>query len=42
MIEGDWGEAPRLDCVAGIEWLFEQGYQLLINYLLWAVVMEDI
>lgn len=23
MIEGDWGEAPRLDCVAGIEWLFE-------------------
>ncbi|MED0980250.1 alpha/beta fold hydrolase [Bacillus paramycoides] len=25
MIEGDWGEAPRLDCVAGIEWLFEQG-----------------
>ncbi|PGL56519.1 S9 family peptidase [Bacillus cereus] len=25
MIEGDWGEAPRLDCVAGIEWLFKQG-----------------
>lgn len=25
MVEGDWGEGPRLDCVAGIEWLFEQG-----------------
>ncbi|KFM98989.1 S9 family peptidase [Bacillus clarus] len=25
MIEGDWGKAPRLDCVAGMEWLFEQG-----------------
>ncbi|GGE68966.1 S9 family peptidase [Priestia taiwanensis] len=25
VIEGDWGEGPRLDCVAGIEWLFEQG-----------------
>lgn len=22
MVEGDWGEGPRLDCVAGIEWLF--------------------
>jgi dipeptidyl aminopeptidase/acylaminoacyl peptidase len=25
MVEGDWGEGPRLDCVAGIEWLMEQG-----------------
>jgi prolyl oligopeptidase PreP (S9A serine peptidase family) len=25
VIEGDWGDGPRLDCVAGIEWLFEQG-----------------
>ncbi|TFJ92380.1 S9 family peptidase [Lentibacillus salicampi] len=25
MVEQDWGEGPRLDCVAGIEWLFEQG-----------------
>ncbi|AWB43223.1 S9 family peptidase [Paenibacillus sp. CAA11] len=25
MIEGDWGEGPRLDCVAGMDWLFDQG-----------------
>ncbi|HEY4554470.1 MAG TPA: S9 family peptidase [Bacillaceae bacterium] len=25
MVEGDWGEGPRLDCVAGIEWLIDQG-----------------
>jgi len=25
MVEQDWGEGPRLDCVAGIEWLFENG-----------------
>ncbi|GAE35958.1 S9 family peptidase [Halalkalibacter akibai] len=25
VIEGDWGEGPRLDCVHGIEWLFAQG-----------------
>lgn len=25
LVEGDWGEGPRLDCVAGIEWLFDQG-----------------
>ncbi|HET7616424.1 MAG TPA: prolyl oligopeptidase family serine peptidase, partial [Bacillales bacterium] len=25
LVEQDWGEGPRLDCVAGIEWLFEQG-----------------
>lgn len=25
LVEGDWGEGPRLDCVHGIEWLFEQG-----------------
>ncbi|GAA0414336.1 hypothetical protein GCM10008934_01410 [Virgibacillus salarius] len=22
MVEQDWGEGPRLDCVAGVEWLF--------------------
>jgi len=25
MVEGDWGEGPRLDCLKGIEWLFNQG-----------------
>ncbi|GAA0372351.1 esterase/lipase [Bacillus horti] len=25
LVERDWGGGPRLDCVAGIEWLFEQG-----------------
>lgn len=25
MVEGDWGEGPRLDCVEGIEWLFANG-----------------
>lgn len=24
LVEQDWGEGPRLDCIAGIEWLFEQ------------------
>ncbi|WP_330949655.1 S9 family peptidase [Virgibacillus sp. MG-45] len=24
-VEQDWGHGPRLDCVAGIEWLFENG-----------------
>ncbi|MBO1001390.1 alpha/beta fold hydrolase [Pseudogracilibacillus auburnensis] len=24
LVEQDWGHGPRLDCVAGIEWLFEQ------------------
>ncbi len=24
LVEQDWGEGPRLDCVAGIEWLFDQ------------------
>lgn len=23
LVEQDWGEGPRLDCVAGIEWLFD-------------------
>ncbi len=23
LVEQDWGEGPRLDCVAGIEWLFK-------------------
>jgi dipeptidyl aminopeptidase/acylaminoacyl peptidase len=23
LVEGDWGEGPRLDCVAGMEWLFD-------------------
>ncbi|WP_010529109.1 S9 family peptidase [Lentibacillus jeotgali] len=26
LVEQDWGEGPRLDCVAGIEWLFENGF----------------
>ncbi|NBD27186.1 S9 family peptidase [Paenibacillus glycinis] len=25
MVEGDWGEGPRLDCLAGMDWLFDQG-----------------
>ncbi|WP_252503799.1 S9 family peptidase [Sporosarcina sp. Marseille-Q4943] len=25
MVERDWGEGPRLDCLAGIEWLFDNG-----------------
>lgn len=25
LVEQDWGEGPRLDCVAGVDWLFEQG-----------------
>ncbi|MBU9711315.1 S9 family peptidase [Evansella tamaricis] len=25
LVEQDWGEGPRLDCVYGIEWLFETG-----------------
>jgi protease II len=25
MVERDWGEGPRLDCVAGMDWLFDQG-----------------
>src|SRR5699024_10872528 len=24
LVEQDWGEGPRLDCVAGIEWLFDK------------------
>lgn len=24
MVERDWGEGPRLDCVAGINWLFDE------------------
>ncbi len=23
LVEQDWGEGPRLDCVAGVEWLFD-------------------
>ncbi|WP_281202513.1 S9 family peptidase [Cytobacillus kochii] len=26
MVEGDWGDGPRLDNIAGIEWLIEKGY----------------
>ncbi|WP_349408515.1 S9 family peptidase [Pseudalkalibacillus sp. SCS-8] len=26
MVEGDWGHGPRLDNVAGLEWLIDQGY----------------
>ncbi|HLT57594.1 MAG TPA: S9 family peptidase [Limnochordales bacterium] len=25
MVERDWGHGPRLDCVAGVEWLIQQG-----------------
>jgi dipeptidyl aminopeptidase/acylaminoacyl peptidase len=25
LVEQDWGEGPRLDCLAGIDWLFETG-----------------
>lgn len=25
LVEQDWGEGPRLDCVAAIEWLFDTG-----------------
>lgn len=24
LVEGDWGEGPRLDCIHGIQWLFKQ------------------
>lgn len=34
LVERDWGEGPRLDCVAGIEWLFEQGLAELSNSLI--------
>ncbi|KHE71122.1 prolyl oligopeptidase family serine peptidase, partial [Halobacillus sp. BBL2006] len=26
MIEGDWGHGPRLDNIAGVEWLIKKGY----------------
>lgn len=26
MIEGDWGHAPRLDNIAGLDWLIEEGH----------------
>ncbi len=26
MVEGDWGYGPRLDCVAGMDWLIAKGY----------------
>ncbi|MCM3238625.1 prolyl oligopeptidase family serine peptidase [Heyndrickxia oleronia] len=26
MVEGDWGNGPRLDNVAGLDWLIENGY----------------
>ena len=25
MVEQDWGEGPRLDCLEGIKWLFDNG-----------------
>src|SRR5699024_12006690 len=31
MVEQDWGEGPRLDCVAGIEWLFEDRKSTRLN-----------
>ena len=26
MIEGDWGHAPRVDNIAGLDWLIEEGH----------------
>ncbi|WP_254178729.1 S9 family peptidase [Cytobacillus oceanisediminis] len=26
MVEGDWGDGPRLDIIHGIEWMIERGY----------------
>lgn len=34
MVEGDWGNGPRLDNVAGMDWLIEQGYTSKGNILL--------
>ncbi|MES1044489.1 S9 family peptidase [Heyndrickxia oleronia] len=34
MVEGDWGNGPRLDNVAGLDWLIENGYVEKGNILL--------
>lgn len=34
MVEGDWGYGPRLDNVAGLDWLIKQGYAHKGNILL--------
>lgn len=34
MIEGDWGHAPRLDNVAGLDWLIDEGYATKDSILL--------
>ncbi|MCK1993496.1 S9 family peptidase [Peribacillus muralis] len=34
MVEGDWGNGPRMDNVAGLDWLIEQGYAQKGNILL--------
>ncbi|KWW20490.1 peptidase S9 [Peribacillus simplex] len=34
MVEGDWGHGPRLDNIAGLDWLIEQGYARKGNILL--------
>ncbi|MFS0590600.1 S9 family peptidase [Cytobacillus horneckiae] len=34
MVEGDWGHGPRLDNVAALDWLIEQGYTEKGNILL--------
>ncbi|MFD9625437.1 S9 family peptidase [Peribacillus muralis] len=34
MVEGDWGNGPRMDNVAGLNWLIEQGYAQKGNILL--------
>lgn len=26
LVEQDWGEGPRLDCMAGVDWLLEKGH----------------
>lgn len=34
MVEGDWGHGPRLDNVAGLDWLIDNGYAEKGNILL--------
>ncbi|CAM5191463.1 Dipeptidyl aminopeptidase BIII OS=Lysinibacillus sphaericus OX=1421 GN=dapb3_1 PE=4 SV=1 [Lysinibacillus sphaericus] len=34
MVEGDWGHGPRLDNVAGLDWLIENNYAKKGNILL--------
>ncbi|WP_285765926.1 S9 family peptidase [Peribacillus sp. SI8-4] len=34
LVEGDWGHGPRLDNIAGLDWLIDQGYAQKGNILL--------